>query len=85
VKGPTGFDQVIAIATEDPVQFAPTDFSSQAVAFRSLERLQTRSIVVGAREKKKMAPSRWAEHVVAVEVIRGADGLGREGAPPQPQ
>lgn len=85
VKGPTGFDQVIAIATEDPVQFAPTDFSNPAVAFRSLERLQTRSIVVGAREKKKMAPSRWAEHVVAVEVIRGADGLGREGAPPQPQ
>ncbi|MBI4635425.1 MAG: DUF4384 domain-containing protein [Candidatus Rokubacteria bacterium] len=69
VQGPAGFDQVRAVATEEPVRLLPGDFASQGATFRSLDRLQTRDLLVGIQaEREKVMPTRWAEDVVAVEV-----------------
>ena len=65
VQGPKGFEQVRAIATEEPVSFAPSDFSNPNVPFRSLDRNQTRNISI---EKNLVAPSKWAEDVIALEI-----------------
>ena len=65
VQGPKGFEQVRAIATEEPVNFVSSDFSNPNVAFRSLDRNQTRNISV---EKNRVAPHKWAEDVIALEV-----------------
>ena len=71
VQGPTGFDQVRAIATEEPVQLHPSDFGGQAPTFRSLDPVQTRSLAVAIKaERDRVAADKWAEHVVAVEVKR---------------
>lgn len=71
VHGPPGLEQVRAIATEEPVQLHAGDFGGQTAMFRSLDRVQTRSLVVGiAKEREKVAPGKWAEDVVAVEVKR---------------
>lgn len=71
VQGPAGFDQVRAIATEDPVQLLAGDFAGQSTTFRSLDRVQTRSLVVTINaEREKVAPARWAEDVIAIEVKR---------------
>ena len=65
VQGPEGLEQIRAIATEEPVSFTPSDFSNPNVAFRSLDRNQTRNISV---EKTKVAPDKWAEDVIALEI-----------------
>ncbi len=71
VKGPTGFDQVRAVATEDPVMFQPGDFAGQPTAFRSLDRVQTRGLAVEIKEgRAKMPAAKWAEDVIAVQVVR---------------
>ena len=62
---PEGFEQVRAIATEEPVNFTPSDFSNPNVRFRSLDRNQTRNISI---EKNRVAPSKWAEDVIALEI-----------------
>ena len=72
VQGPTGFDQVRAIATAEPVQLHASDFGGPgATTFRSLDRVQTRSLAVLIKaERDRVATEKWAEHVVAVEVKR---------------
>jgi len=71
VQGPTGFDQVRAIATEDPVKFHPGGFAGQKTTFRSLDRVQTRGLAVEIKEERaKVAPTRWAEEVIAIQVVR---------------
>ncbi len=65
VQGPKGFEQIRAIATEEPVSFAPSDFSNPNVAFRSLDRNQTRNISI---EKNRVPPGKWAEDVIALEI-----------------
>lgn len=69
VEGPTGFDQVRAIATEEPLRLQATDFTRQAATFRSLNRVETRSLAAAiTAERTRVAAERWAEDVVAVEV-----------------
>lgn len=71
VHGPPGLEQIRAIATEEPVQLHAGDFGGQTAMFRSLDRVQTRNLVVGiSKEREKVAPGKWAEDVVAVEVRR---------------
>jgi len=71
VHGPPGIEQIRVIATEEPVQLHAGDFGGQTAMFRSLDRVQTRNLVVGiAQEREKVAPGKWAEDVVAVEVRR---------------
>lgn len=72
VQPPVGFDQIRAIATEEPVAFQAGDFrGAQAPTFRSLDRVQTRNFsVVIKNERDKVAPGKWAEEVIAVEVAR---------------
>ncbi len=71
VQGPPGFDQVRAIATEEPVKIHASDFGGQRAVFRSLDRVQTRDLSVSiSTERQKAAPDKWAEHTVAVEVRR---------------
>jgi hypothetical protein len=65
VQGPRGMEQIKAIATEEPVSFAPSDFSNPNEAFRSLNRNQTRNISV---EKSRAIPTKWAEDVIALEI-----------------
>lgn len=65
VQGPKGFEQIRAIATEQPVSFVPSYFSNPNVAFRSLDRNQSRNISL---EKKQVAPTKWAEDVIALEI-----------------
>lgn len=65
VQGPKGFEQIRAIATEQAVSFVPSDFSNPNVAFRALDRNQSRNISV---EKKQVGPSKWAEDVIALEI-----------------
>lgn len=67
VQPPAGTDHVRAVATSEPVTFIPSDFAGQA--FRSLDRVQTRSLSVEmAKELDKIAPDRRADHVISVEV-----------------
>lgn len=71
VHGPAGLEQIRAIATEEPVQLHAGDFGGQTAMFRSLDRVQTRNLVVGiAKEREKAAPSKWAEDAVAVQIGR---------------
>jgi hypothetical protein len=71
VQGPAGFDQVRAIATEEPVKLHASDFGGQKTIFRSLDRVQTRDLAVTiSAEREKIAPGKWAEHTIAVEVRR---------------
>lgn len=71
VHGPAGLEQIRAIATEEPIQLHAGDFGGQTAMFRSLDRVQTRSLVVGiSKEREKVAPARWAEDALAVEVKR---------------
>ena len=68
VQPPAGTDHVRAIATIDPVKFVPGDFTGGAT-FRSLDRVQTRSMTVEmAKELDRIAPDRRADHVISVEV-----------------
>lgn len=71
VQGPAGFDQIRAIATVEQVRVHASDFAGQATAFRSLDTVQTRNLVVGINaERERVAPAKWAEDVIAVEVRR---------------
>lgn len=72
VQGPAGFDQIKAVASEEPIALLPGSLSrGEEPAFRSLDRLQTRNIVAAIRtEKEKTAPGRFTERVIAVEVRR---------------
>lgn len=72
VQGPAGFDQVRAIATVEPVSLHASDFGGrQGTTFRSLDRLQTRDLSVSIKSARdQVAPSKWAEDVIAVEVNR---------------
>lgn len=71
VQGPPGFEQVRAIATEEPVELHASDFAGQTTVFRSLDRTQTRSLaVVIDGERAKASPTKWAEDVAAVQVSR---------------
>lgn len=71
VDGPPGIEQVRLIATEEPVKFHPDDFPGQRGTFRSLTRgesgILTRDI---AAEKAKIRPSRWAEDVITLQILR---------------
>ncbi len=71
VQGPVGFDQIRAIATEEPVKLLASDFTGQTATFRSLDRVQTRnlSVVIGS-ERDKAVAGKWAEQVIAVEIGR---------------
>jgi TolB-like protein len=69
VQGPPGTDHVRAIATVEPVRFLPGDFAAQGTVFRSLDRVQTRSMTVEmTKELDKVAPDQRADHVIAVEI-----------------
>lgn len=75
VQGPPGFDQVRAIVTEEPVQLRVDDVGrageagSPKVAFRSLDRAQTRNLAVDLKTaRERLGSGRWAEEVIAVEV-----------------
>jgi hypothetical protein len=71
VQGPPGFDQVRASATEKPVRIHAGNFTGQKATFRSLDRVQTRGLAVEIKEERsKVDPAKWAEEVLAVEVIR---------------
>jgi hypothetical protein len=72
VQGPPGFDQIKAVASEEPIALLPGGLSrGEEPAFRSLDRVQTRNIVTAIRtEKEKTAPGRFTERVIAVEVRR---------------
>jgi hypothetical protein len=71
VQPPAGLEQVRAIATEERVQFQASDFGSGGAMFRSLDRAQTRNLVVGIKaERERIAPGKWAEEVIRVEVSR---------------
>lgn len=71
VQPPAGLEQVRAIATEERVQFQARDFGSGGAMFRSLDRVQTRNLVVGIKaERERIAPGKWAEEVIRVEVSR---------------
>ena len=72
VQGPAGFDQIRAIATEEPISLHASSFGGQSrTAFRSLDRIQTRDLSVGIKSwREQVAPSKWAEQVIAVEVQR---------------
>jgi TolB-like protein len=68
VNPPIGTDHVRAIATIDKVDLVPGDFG-QGSAFRSLDRVQTRNLTVEiAKEREKVAPGKWADHVIAIEI-----------------
>ena len=68
VKPPSGFDQVRAIATSEPVQFQAGDFGTTSV-FRSLDQTQTRNLAVDIKsERERMTPGKWSEAIIAVEV-----------------
>jgi TolB-like protein len=69
VQGPPGTDHVRAIATVEPVRFLLGDFAAQGTVFRSLDRVQTRSMTVEmTKELDKVAPDQRADHVIAVEI-----------------
>lgn len=72
VRGPAGFDQIRAIATDEPISLHASSFGGQSrTAFRSLDRVQTRDLSVGIKSwREQVAPSKWAEQVIAVEVNR---------------
>ena len=72
VQGPSGFDQVRAIATAEPISLHASDFAGRPGAtFRSLDRIQTRDLSVSIKSARdQVAPSKWAEDVIAVEVNR---------------
>lgn len=72
VRGPTGFEQIRAIATDEPISLHASSFGGRdRGAFRSLDRLQTRDLSVGIKSwREQVAPSKWAEQVIAVEVGR---------------
>ena len=72
VQGPSGFDQVRAIATAEPISLHASDFGGRPGAtFRSLDRIQTRDLSVSIKSARdQVAPSKWAEDVIAVEVNR---------------
>ena len=72
VQGPSGFDQVRAIATAEPISLLASDFGGRpGTTFRSLDRIQTRDLSVSIKSARdKVAPSKWAEDVIAVEVNR---------------
>jgi len=61
--GPVGFEQIRAIATEEPVGFHASDFGGRPPAtavFRSLDRVQTRTLSVGIKtERERVATSKW--------------------------
>lgn len=70
VKGPPGFEQVRAIATEEPVKVHTGTFTTGGQPFRVLDRAQTRGLAVELKEgREKVEPGKWAEAVVAVEVL----------------
>lgn len=71
VQGPPGFDQIRAIATDEPVKIHAGDFAGRGATFRSLSRAQTRGLAVVIKEERdKVAPAKWAEEVIAVQVSR---------------
>ncbi len=74
VQGPSGFDQVRAIVTDEAVSIHAGDFGGgpgTGTAFRSLDRVQTRDLSVGIKaERDRVAPGKWAEDVIAVQVKR---------------
>lgn len=72
VQAPPGFDQVRAIATAEPISLHASDFGGRPDAtFRSLDRIQTRDLSVSIKSARdQVAPSKWAEDVIAVEVKR---------------
>lgn len=72
VQPPPGFDQVRAIATAEPISLHASDFGGgPGTTFRSLDRIQTRDLSVSIKSARdQVAPSKWAEDVIAVEVNR---------------
>ena len=72
VQGPAGFDQVRALATAEPISLHASDFGGRPGAtFRSLDRIQTRDLSVSIKSARdQVAPSKWGEDVIAVEVKR---------------
>jgi hypothetical protein len=72
VQGPPGFDQIKAVASEDPVPLVPgISGRSDEPAFRSLDTVQTRNIVTAIKsEAKKTGPGKMTQKVIAVEVRR---------------
>ncbi len=72
VQGPAGFDQIRVIATEEPVKLHASDFAGQGGAtFRSLDQVQTRNLAVVIKEERdRVAPSKWAEDAIRVEINR---------------
>jgi TolB-like protein len=72
VRAPTGFDQIRAIATEEPISLHASSFAGgTGTTFRSLDRIQTRDLAVGIKSwREQVPPSKWAEQVIAVEVKR---------------
>ena len=71
VQPPAGLEQVRAVATEERVRFQASDFGTGGAMFRSLDRAQTRNLVVGIKaERERIAPGKWAEEVIRVEVSR---------------
>ena len=68
-QGPPGFDQIRAIATDEPAKIHASDFGAQRAVFRSLDRIQTRDLAVTIKnEREKVTPTKWAEHTIAVEI-----------------
>jgi len=68
VLPPTGFEQVRAIATDEPIEFQAGDFDTTS-GFRSLDRVQTRNLGVRIKsERERVTADKWSEAVIAVEV-----------------
>ena len=61
-----------AIATAEPISLLASDFGGRpGTTFRSLDRIQTRDLSVSIKSARdQVAPSKWAEDVIAVEVNR---------------
>jgi hypothetical protein len=71
VDGPPGIEQVRVIATEEPVKFHPDDFPGQRGTFRSLSRGESRILTRDiTAERAKVLPSRWAEDVITLQILR---------------
>jgi len=71
VEPPPGYEQIRAIATEEPVKIHTGDFAGQGATFRSLNRAQTRGLAVVIKEERdRVPPAKWAEEVIAVQVTQ---------------
>ncbi len=69
IQGPEGYDQIRAIASEEPCSLLSAEIPGRTGTFRSLEPIELRGLLVELRKGRDSVPPRkWAEEVIAVRV-----------------